>query len=96
MARRARSLDADEVFDPLGHIDPRNRTFYRDSAAAAAYLIRGEGYQAESGRCVLTTAIMHQALQAVRENRTSSLLEIHSVLIEAGRKIRARARGGGR
>lgn len=46
MAMRTRSLNADEAVDPLEHIDPRSRTFYRDAAAAAAYLIRGEGYQA--------------------------------------------------
>jgi hypothetical protein len=95
MAKRTPALPADEVFDPLARIDPRSQTFYRDAATAAAYVIYGEGEQAESGRCVLTAAIMHQAIQAVRENRSPSLFAVHRVLIEVGRKLRARARGGG-
>jgi hypothetical protein len=79
-------------FDPLAHINPRSPTFYRDCATAAAYLINGEGHWLESGRCVLTAALMHQAIQAARENRACSLFEVHSALAEATRKIRSRAR----
>jgi hypothetical protein len=89
MIKRTPALGADEAFDPLGHINPRSPTFYRDAAAAAAYLVHGEGRWLESGRCVLTTAIMHHAIRAARENRSPSLIEVHQILLEAGRQIRA-------
>lgn len=84
------ALGADEAFDPLGHIDPCSRTFYRDAAAAAAYLINGEGHRQAFGRCVLTAAIMHHTMQAARENRTASLAEVHSALSDVSHKIRRR------
>jgi hypothetical protein len=79
-------------FDPLADINPRSRTFYRDSAAVAAYLIHGEGRRPAFGRCGLTAAIMHHAMQAARENRTASLAEVRQALLEASRKIRSCAR----
>ena len=81
---------ADEGFDVLAHINPRSPTFYPDCAAVAAYLIHGEGQAL--GRCVLTAAIMHHAMQAARENRACSLSEVRRALTKASRKIRSRAR----
>jgi hypothetical protein len=81
---------SDEGFDVLAHINPRSPTFYRDCAAAAAYLIYGD--EEAFGRCVLTAALMHHAMQAARENRTGSLSEVHNALSEVSRKIRHRAR----
>jgi hypothetical protein len=81
---------ADEGFDVLAYINPRSLTFYRDCATAAAYLIHGQGQAL--GRCVLTAAIMHHTMQAVRESRTCSLSEVRSALSDVSPKIRSRAR----
>lgn len=81
---------ADDGFDVLAHINPRSPTFYRDCAAAAAFLIHGEGRAL--GRCVLTAAIMHHVMQATREKRASSLIEVHCALLEVSRNIRGYTR----